>query len=348
MRAYPYERWPRLSREHVLQLRAHARASLAAPFVHGAKQNGDWLGVQVAITAGIPALSAPILVHADAIAAVLLETHDGRRAALLLSVPLASILVDRALGGDGKGLEAASGPLGELERGVLAYVVARWLSAADGELRVAAVLTRSPALIEALGDGELVRWPLDIALGAAQRMTAALLAPARPLPRARTAQIPSWAWQIETELVLSRGVAFLSARELAELSRGDIVLPDHDAIELAGPRISWRARIEDSALHLESEEWRAPRCAHGETKMNDADGSLEKVADTPITLTLELARFVLTLEELARLAPGEVLSTGRAIGERVTLRANEKIVAHGELVDVDGEIGVRILELPAS
>jgi len=39
-----------------------------------------------------------------------------------------------------------------------------------------------------------------------------------------------------------------------------------------------------------------------------------------------------------------VLSTGSAIGERVVLTANGRAIARGELVDIEGEIGVRILE----
>ena len=42
---------------------------------------------------------------------------------------------------------------------------------------------------------------------------------------------------------------------------------------------------------------------------------------------------------------GEVLRSGRTLSERVTLRAGERAVAHGDLVDVDGELGVQITEI---
>ena len=66
--------------------------------------------------------------------------------------------------------------------------------------------------------------------------------------------------------------------------------------------------------------------------------------DAPIELCVELARFTLPLEQLLALRAGEVWSTGRAIGEVVYLSAGGRKVARGELVDVDGEVGVRILE----
>ena len=66
--------------------------------------------------------------------------------------------------------------------------------------------------------------------------------------------------------------------------------------------------------------------------------------DAPIELCLELARFTLPLDELGALRPGEVLATGRPVGARVALSAGGRTVARGELCEVDGEIGVRILE----
>jgi flagellar motor switch protein FliM len=65
-------------------------------------------------------------------------------------------------------------------------------------------------------------------------------------------------------------------------------------------------------------------------------------ADAPLELSIELARFSLTLGELQRTRPGDVLVTGRAIGESVTLRVAGRAIAQGDLVDVDGEVGLRI------
>lgn len=67
--------------------------------------------------------------------------------------------------------------------------------------------------------------------------------------------------------------------------------------------------------------------------------------DTPIELCLELARFTLPLSELASLQPGDVLDTGRAVGTHVTLTAGGRAVALGELVEIEGDVGLRVLEL---
>ena len=67
--------------------------------------------------------------------------------------------------------------------------------------------------------------------------------------------------------------------------------------------------------------------------------------DTPIELCLTLASFTLPLGELAALQPGDVIDTGRAVGAHVTLTASGRAVAIGELVELNGDVGLRVLEL---
>ncbi len=82
------------------------------------------------------------------------------------------------------------------------------------------------------------------------------------------------------------------------------------------------------------------------TDVEEAEAErLAAVGDTPVTLSVEIARLTLPYEELAKLRPGEVLRTGHAVGDRVTLRAGDVVIATGELVDVEGEVGVRLERL---
>ena len=75
------------------------------------------------------------------------------------------------------------------------------------------------------------------------------------------------------------------------------------------------------------------------------EAALKAAGDATVELVVELARFEVPLGDLAAVRPGEVLATGKAIGERITLRAGERAIALGELVDIEGEVGVRILSL---
>ena len=169
----------------------------------------------------------------------------------------------------------------------------------------------------------------------------------------------------------ARGAVVLRSSELRALSRGDVVLPEHCALvrdargfhgQLAlhacGSRhggfvCSARGnelRIEKLVTPGETSMTQGTQGTQGKRIQTEAIETLERgpgiASDAPIELCLELARFTLPLGEISALRAGEVLCTGKAIGERVTLRAAGQPFAYGELVEVEGEVGVRITELP--
>ena len=83
--------------------------------------------------------------------------------------------------------------------------------------------------------------------------------------------------------------------------------------------------------------------------MADSDQTTGQLADVvldqPIVVRVELGAVTLTAREWAALRAGDVIETGRRVAEPVTLRVAGREVARGELVNVEGELGVRILEI---
>ncbi len=71
----------------------------------------------------------------------------------------------------------------------------------------------------------------------------------------------------------------------------------------------------------------------------------ELLNDIPLQIAVELARVPVTAEEVVSLKVGQVVDLNRVPGEPVDLSVNGKIVARGELVEVEGHLGVRILSL---
>jgi flagellar motor switch protein FliM len=67
--------------------------------------------------------------------------------------------------------------------------------------------------------------------------------------------------------------------------------------------------------------------------------------DIPLQIAVELGRVAMTAEEVVGLKVGHVIDLNRAAGEPLDLSVNGKVVARGELVEVDGNLGVRILSL---
>lgn len=67
--------------------------------------------------------------------------------------------------------------------------------------------------------------------------------------------------------------------------------------------------------------------------------------DTHLELTVQLGTTQLSLRQLAELAPGQIVQLGRPLAGPFEVRAAGRLIATGELVDVDGELGVRIVSL---
>jgi type III secretion system YscQ/HrcQ family protein len=78
--------------------------------------------------------------------------------------------------------------------------------------------------------------------------------------------------------------------------------------------------------------------------LKGSDGA-ELLNDIPLQVAVELARVPITAEEVVALKVGQVIDLNRVAGEPIDLSVNGKIVARGELVEVDGNLGVRVLSL---
>ena len=65
-------------------------------------------------------------------------------------------------------------------------------------------------------------------------------------------------------------------------------------------------------------------------------------SDVPVTLTVEIGRVSLTLNRLADLKAGDVIELARHSREPVELTSGGRIVARGELILIDTELGVRV------
>lgn len=67
--------------------------------------------------------------------------------------------------------------------------------------------------------------------------------------------------------------------------------------------------------------------------------------DVPVTLIVELGRVNLSLGRLADLKEGDVIELGRHSKAPIELTSGGRLVARGELVQIDTELGVRVLQV---
>lgn len=85
-----------------------------------------------------------------------------------------------------------------------------------------------------------------------------------------------------------------------------------------------------------------------ETAATGADETPSALDDVPVALSFDLGELQLPLSELRHLAPGQSFDLGRPLAGAVRVRANGALIALGELVEIDGRLGVALTQIGAS
>jgi flagellar motor switch/type III secretory pathway protein FliN len=249
-------------------------------------------------------------------------------ASLSVERGFAARLAERVAGGTGT--SGAAGSLTAAERAVVELGVLGALDALSAEPGIEASL--APRL--ALHGGVPVR-PLCIELTvtvAGTQGRALLLLPEAALRAlSRDGGVPPALEGVPVQGSVRSGQAALDPAELAALEPGDVLLLD--------PATSGTA-----SLRLPGGLAAHGRMADGSLEVNDVrhPESGPAAGSTPVLLEVELAVVAVPLRDLARIAPGAVVPLGLDRSGRVTLRIGARAVASGELVEVDGMVGVRI------
>lgn len=72
---------------------------------------------------------------------------------------------------------------------------------------------------------------------------------------------------------------------------------------------------------------------------------LDFILDIPLQITVELGRTRLLISDLLKLGQGSVVELSNLAGETLSILANDKLIARGEVVVVNEKYGVRITEI---
>ena len=70
--------------------------------------------------------------------------------------------------------------------------------------------------------------------------------------------------------------------------------------------------------------------------------------DVPAPVVVELGRIRLNTSQVVRLRVGQILRLPRGPNDPVNLVVNGKLFARGELIEVDGELGIRLVQVAGS
>jgi len=77
----------------------------------------------------------------------------------------------------------------------------------------------------------------------------------------------------------------------------------------------------------------------------DASLALDRVSDIPIRVSAVLGRTRMSVADLAALKDGSIVPLDRKVGEPIDLYVNDRLIARGELVMLDGVLGVTMTEI---
>jgi flagellar motor switch/type III secretory pathway protein FliN len=183
------------------------------------------------------------------------------------------------------------------------------------------------------------------------------LALGRPVPAANTPVRLSELGSVPIQVPWIAALSAATVSEIEGLSVGDVWVPGKaswiageplSAGVLAAPRSARGVPIRVSSGRIVLGAEAVP--VHEElTSMSQEESELAQiVGETPVVVRLELGSLEMSAAEWAALRPGDVVECGRRIEEPVVLRAGGREIARGELVDIEGELGVRITAVGAA
>ncbi len=83
---------------------------------------------------------------------------------------------------------------------------------------------------------------------------------------------------------------------------------------------------------------------------NESDASPRKnemdvILDIPLEITVELGRMQMVINDLLKLGQGSVIELPKIAGETLEILANRKLIAKGELIEVNEKYGIRLTEV---
>ena len=66
----------------------------------------------------------------------------------------------------------------------------------------------------------------------------------------------------------------------------------------------------------------------------------------PVEVVVELGRKTMLIREVAALKPGDIVDLEQTVDSPLDIRVGDKLLAKGELVMVNGRVGLRVTEMP--
>jgi flagellar motor switch protein FliN/FliY len=83
----------------------------------------------------------------------------------------------------------------------------------------------------------------------------------------------------------------------------------------------------------------------GSSQLTTADANLDVILDIPVTLSMEIGRTEIPIQNLLQLNQGSVVELDRLAGEPMDVLINGTLIAHGEVVVINEKFGIRLTDV---
>ena len=114
---------------------------------------------------------------------------------------------------------------------------------------------------------------------------------------------------------------------------------DVESANVEGEETAEAAVEENDELASEEENDKTTDKVKGEST------SLDLILDIPLTVTVELGRSKMLINDLLQLGQGSVVELTKLVGDPLEVLVNNKLVARGEVVVVNEKFGVRLTDI---
>lgn len=81
------------------------------------------------------------------------------------------------------------------------------------------------------------------------------------------------------------------------------------------------------------------------TALCGTETNLDVILDIPVTLSMEIGRTEISIQNLLQLNQGSVVELDRLAGEPMDVLVNGTLIAHGEVVVVNEKFGIRLTDV---
>lgn len=80
-------------------------------------------------------------------------------------------------------------------------------------------------------------------------------------------------------------------------------------------------------------------------EVHQPEPNLDVILNIPVTLSMEVGRTRMTIQELMELKRGSVVKFNRLAGEPMDVLVNGTLIAHGEVVVINDKFGIRLIDV---